>query len=199
MGTQRDIAALIRKKHADYVLALKGNQGSLFLEVSLFFDDKDVLAKCQYHKTVERARSGFEVREYWQSDRVGWLPQKGLWRGLKSIVKTRNTITKADGAMVVQDRYFISSLKLDVVEAACAIRGHWMVESMHWHLDVTFREDQDHTLDKVVAFNLNILRKLVLNLLKLLNMNQTGVISLRKRRYIICCSPMKYLEQILTV
>jgi predicted transposase YbfD/YdcC len=56
MGTQRDIAALIRKKRADYVLALKGNQGSLFREVKTFFADPTVLAKCAYHKTSQRAR-----------------------------------------------------------------------------------------------------------------------------------------------
>jgi predicted transposase YbfD/YdcC len=85
----------------------------------------------------------------------------------------RNTITKDDGAVTVQDRYFVSSLPLGVVEVSCAIRGHWMVESMHWHLGVTFREDNDHTLDKHVAYNLNIMRKLVLNLLKLLDIGYT--------------------------
>ncbi len=64
MGTQRDIAALIRKKRANYVLALKGNQGSLFRDVSAFFADSEVLAKCAYHKTIQKARGGVEVREY---------------------------------------------------------------------------------------------------------------------------------------
>jgi len=86
-----------------------------------------------------------------------------------------------------------------VGEVSCAIRGHRMVESHHWHLDVTFREDRDRTLDKYVAFNLNIMRKIVLNLLKLLDVGHTGVVSLRKKRYVLCCSSIKYLEQILTV
>ena len=200
MGTQRDIAALIRKKRADYVLALKGNQGSLFRDVKVFFADSEVLAKCAYHKTTQKARGGFEVREYWQSDLVGWwLPQKKLWKGLRSVAMTRNTLTKKDGSVVVQDRYFISSLSLNVKEVSRAIRGHWLVESYHWHLDVTFREDRDRTLDKHVTFNLNIMRKSALNLLRLLDMGRVGVVSLRKRRYILCCSPIKYLEQILTV
>ncbi len=196
---QRDIVALLCKKRADYVLALKGNQGSLFEEIKLFFEDSKVLAKCAYHKTVERARGGVEVREYWQSVDVNWLPQKKLWKGLKSLAMTRNTITKADGSVVVSDRFFISSLSLNVGEVSCAIRGHRMVESHHWHLDVTFREDRDRTLDKYVAFNLNIMRKIVLNLLKLLDVGHTGVVSLRKKRYVLCCSSIKYLEQILTV
>jgi len=112
---------------------------------------------------------------------------------------TRNTITdEKSGQVVVQTRYFINSLPLDVLEVARAIRGHWMVESMHWHLDVTFREDGNHVVDRHVAFNLNIMRKLVINLLKLLDMG-AGVVTMPKRRYRICCNPVKYLEQILTV
>jgi predicted transposase YbfD/YdcC len=57
-----------------------------------------------------------------------------------------------------------------------------MVESLHWHLGVTFREDDVHTVDKHVAFNLNIMRKLVINLLKLLDMGP-GVVAMSKRRY----------------
>jgi predicted transposase YbfD/YdcC len=199
MGTQRDIVALIRKKRVDYVLALKGNQGTLFEEIKLFFDDPSVLINCQYHKTVERARGGMETREYWQTNRVRWLSQKKDWKGLHTLVMTRNTVVRDDGGMVVQDRFFISSLSLGVEVVAGAIRGHWLVESYHWHLDVIFREDRDCTLDKHVVFNLNIMRKLALNLLRLLDVGRVGVVSLRKRRYIICCSPIKYLEQILTV
>jgi hypothetical protein len=73
-----------------------------------------------------------------------------------------------------------------------------MVESMHWHLDVTFREDKDNTLNKHVAYNLNIMRKLALNLLKLLDVGRKGV-SMNKKRYIICCNPVKYLKQLLTL
>ena len=58
-----------------------------------------------------------------------------------------------------ETRYFISSLPVGVKEIARAIRGHWMVESYHWHLDVTFREDDNRTVDKQAAYNLNVLRK----------------------------------------
>jgi len=60
---------------------------------------------------------------------------------LKTIVMTKNTTTKPDGTTSMQTRYFISSLPLNVKEIARAIRGHWLVESAHWHLDVTFREN----------------------------------------------------------
>ena len=66
----------------------------------------------------------------------------------------------------------------------------------HWQLDVTFREDADHTLNKHVVYNLNIMRKLALNLLKLIDVRRKKV-SLNKKRFMICCNPKKYFGQIL--
>jgi predicted transposase YbfD/YdcC len=194
MGTQREIVKKIRQKKADYVLALKGNQGTLHDDVRLYFSDKEFQNKCAYHKTIEKARGGIEKREYWQTDDIGWLPQKKEWVGLKTIAMTRNTITKGEKT-TVETRYFISSLNTDAKEIARTIRSLWMVESYHWHLDVTFREDADRTLNKHVAFNLNIMRKLVLNVLKLLDAGRK--LSLNKKRFMICCNPLKYLSQIL--
>jgi predicted transposase YbfD/YdcC len=195
MGTQKDIVKKIRKKKADYVLALKGNHGTLYDDITLYFADKENLSNCEYTKTTEKARSGIEKREYWQTDDIGWLSQKREWAGLTSISMTRNTITKND-KITTETRYFISSLELNVKEIARAIRGHWMVESHHWHLDVTFREDANHTIDKHVSFNLNIMRKLALNVLKLLDVGRKNV-SLKKKRYMICCNPKKYFGNLL--
>jgi predicted transposase YbfD/YdcC len=197
MGTQKEIAKKIRSKRADYVFALKGNHGTLHEEVKLFFEDKEYLGKSDYVKTVEKARGGVEKREYWQTDDIVWLTAKKDWPGLKSVAMTRNTITK-NGKTSIEERYFISSLAVDAKEIARAIRGHWMVESYHWQLDVTFREDADQTLDRHVAFNLNILRKLSLNLLKLVNVGRKNV-SMNKKRFMICCNPKKYFKQILEV
>ena len=197
MGTQREIARKIRQKRANYVLALKANQKTLYLETSMCFEDPEFLVKCQYHRTVEKVRGVIEQREYWQSDDIGGLSGRRDWAGLRSIVMTKNTIIKDDGVEVsVQSRFFISSLCLDVVEVARAVRGHWMVESAHWHLDVTFGEDDDHTLDEFVAFNLNILRKLALNFLRLVDVGKKGV-SLRKKRYIISFNLTKHIQQLL--
>jgi predicted transposase YbfD/YdcC len=113
--------------------------------------------------------------------------------GLRTIVMTKNTLIKSDGSVFVQSRYFISSLPLDVKEVARVIRGHWLVESAHWHLDVTFREDANRTLDRMAAFNLNILRKLVLNFLKIVDLSEfKGPVSLKTRRFITGCNPIKY-------
>jgi predicted transposase YbfD/YdcC len=193
--TQTEIVKKIRKKRADYVLALKKNQANLHEDVKLYFDDSELLQKCAYTKTVEKARGGIERREYWQTDKISWLPQRRNWAGLKSIAMTRNTIIK-DDKETVETRYFIISLPLDVEQVARAIRGHWMVESYHWHLDVTFREDDNRTIDKQAAFNLNIMRKLALNVLKIFEIGKKSL-SLRMKRFSIGTNPEKHLENIL--
>jgi predicted transposase YbfD/YdcC len=96
IGTQTAIVQKIHKKRADYVLALKGNQGTLHEDVHQYFDDPALLSACAYTKTVEKARSGIEIREYWQTDDIAWLSHKKNWAGLQSIAMTRNTITKND-------------------------------------------------------------------------------------------------------
>jgi len=197
MGTQREIVKKIRKKKADYVLALKGNQETLHDDVKLYFGDSDLLSKCEYYKTLEKARGGIEKREYWQTDDIAWLAQKKDWAGLKSIAMTRNTITK-NNTETSETRYFISSLPLDAKEIARAIRGHWMVESYHHHLDVTFREDDNHTLEKQAAFGLNILRKLALNILKIFDIGKKPM-SLKLKRFSIGTNPEKHLESILNL
>jgi predicted transposase YbfD/YdcC len=194
-GCYKEIAAKIRQKKADYVLALKGNQGVLYEDVKLYFAEGDFLSKSAYHKTIEKARSGIETREYWQTDEIAWLSQKKEWSGLKSIAVTRNTVTK-NGKVTTETRYFISSLPTDVKEIARAIRGHWMVESYHWHLDVTFREDENRTIDKQAAYNLNVLRKLSINVLKLLEISVKSA-SLKLKRYAISLNPVKYFAKIM--
>ena len=197
MGTQKEIVKKIRNKKADYVLGLKGNHESLYEDVKLYFAEEEFLSKCEYSKTTEKARGGIEKREYWQTDDIDWLSSKKDWRGLTSIAMTRNTITK-NSQTSIETRYFISSLDLDIKEIVRAIRGHWMTESYHWHLDVTFREDADQTLNKHVAYNLNIMRKLALNVLKYLDVGRKNV-SMKKKRYMICCNPRKYFSKLLKI
>lgn len=197
MGCQTEIVRLIRKKQADYVLALKGNQGTLYDDVKFYFSDSELLAGCSYTKVIEKARSGIEKREYWQTDDISWLSQKEKWSGLTSIAMTRNTITKND-ITTIEERYFISSLPVDVKEVARAIRSHWMVESYHWHLDVTFREDANHTMEKTAAFNLNIMKKIAINTLKLVDVG-VKKISLKNKRLMIGWNFEKYFDAIMTI
>jgi len=197
MGCQTEIARKIRKKHADYVLALKGNQSSLYEDVKVYFDDPELLSRCAYTKTIEKAHSSIEKREYWQTDDISWLTQKKDWPGLASIGMTKNTIIKKDET-TTEVRHFICSLPIEVNEMARAIRGHWMVESYHWRLDVTFREDANHTLDKDAAYNLNIIKKMAINTLKLLDVGIKRI-SLKCKRYMISMGFEKYFKTLMDI
>lgn len=200
MGTQTEIAAKIKERRADYILALKGNQKNLYEDVKLYFSDKEVCRKIKedgnYMRTVEKARSQIEIREYYQTEDIKWLTQKKNWKGLKSIGMEEKTIQK-DGKEIKEYRYYISSLKADIGIFSRGIRGHWAVESMHWQLDVTFKEDANHTLDKIAAQNQNVIRKWCISILKLLEINGKKM-SMSRKRFNISMNPMKYLEEILS-
>lgn len=200
MGTQKEIAQKIKYKRADYVLALKGNHGTLFDEVQEYFSDKEFLKNIvennNYLITKEKARSQIETREYFQTDDIKWITKKGDWRGLKSIIMERKTINK-NGKKTEIYRYFISSLPLDINTVARAVRGHWSVESMHWHLDVTFKEDANLTIDKFAAQNHNIIRKWCLSILKVIDNLFHKPLSMKKKRFLTSLDPCFYLDIIL--
>lgn len=197
MGTQTEIAKRIREKQADYVLGLKGNQGTLHDDVKTYFEDKDLLGKCTYTSKTEKARGGIEKREYWLTTHVDWLSQINDWSGLKSIGMTRNTITKNDKT-TIEERFFICSLEdCDVKTFARSVRGHWVVESFHWHLDVTFREDNCQVIDKRAALNLNILRKFAISILKNVEMGKRD--SMKTKRFKVMLNPMKWLDELLNM
>ena len=200
MGTQKDIAALIRRKRADYVLPVKGNHRGLMEDIVTYFADEEFLAaikkKGGYHCTKEKHRSQIEKREYYQTDDIQWMPQRKEWKDLASIGMTVNTIDR-DGVITQERRYFISSLAVDVKEFARAVRGHWKVESMHWQLDVTFREDQSTILDKRAAANMNIIRKWSLSILRMLDVGKK--VSLKAKRKAVGWNASIFLEKILAL
>jgi len=149
----------------------------------LFFEDQEVQAKAKkqgaYLSQIEKAHGQMERREYDQSADIGWLPQKKQWAGLKSVIMQRKHISKRTEEKI-EYRYFMSSLPLNIEQVSRAIRGHWWVESMHWYLDVTFRKDANHTLDKIAAQNRNIIRKWALSILKLIDMSERKMSLKRK-------------------
>ena len=199
MGTQTVIAEKIRSKRGDYVLALKENQKNLYEDVRLFLNEESEKKKLRengkYKKTVEKAHGQIEIREYYQTEEIRWLAQKKEWKGLKSIGMEEKTIQK-DGIERKEYRYYISSLKEDVELFSRAVRGHWSVESMHWHLDVTFKEDANTTLDKQAAENLNIIRKWCLSILKMVEIFRPNL-SMKKKRFVISMNPAEFIEQVL--
>ena len=96
----------------------------------------------------------------------------------------------------IEDRFFICSMDDGNVEMfAKAVRGHWVVESFHLHLDVTFREDNCQVIDKRAAFNLNILRKFAMAILKNVEMGKRD--SMKTKRFKVMLNPMKWLDELL--
>lgn len=201
MGTQTAIAKKIKSEHGDYVLAVKENQKNLYGDIKDYFDDEVLrnLARQEgnYLKTVEKAHSQIETREYYQTEKISWLDEKSNWKGLKTIGMVEKTIQR-DGETVKERRYYISSLPKEIELFSKSVRQHWAIEIMHWHLDVTFREDFNTTIDKTAALNLNIMRKWCLSILTLFEVRKKKT-SLKLKRFCIGCNPEKYLDAILKI
>jgi predicted transposase YbfD/YdcC len=165
---QKNIAKEIIEADADFVLALKGNQGTAYDEVKTFLDDaierKD--ASLVYQETLEKSHGRLETRRYWQTEQIGWFADRAQWEGLRSVgvVEARREIK---GKVSVERRYYLSSLSADAAKFARAVRGHWGVENqLHWVLDVVFGEDQSRARTGNAAENLAATRRLAINLLR---------------------------------
>lgn len=169
MGTQKEIVSQIKEKGGDYVLALKGNQGNLYGDVRLFFEDamENGFGESGYDssRTVEKDHGRIETREYYITSDIEWLFGKESWKGLRSIgmVKSQREIGDKVGTEI---RYYITSLRADAEQFGIAVRGHWGIEnSVHWVLDVVFREDDCRIRKGYASENLSVIRRIALNLL----------------------------------
>ena len=170
MGCQKEIVKQIVSQEADYCISLKGNQGNLHKDVADYFTWAEEIAfrgiKYDYCATVEKGHGRIEVRRCWVTEDVDWLAQKGDWVGLQSIVMVEAERTVNGKEPSCERRYFISSLAADAKESLRAVRSHWRIEnSLHWVLDVAFREDACQIKAENGASNIALLRHIALNLL----------------------------------
>jgi predicted transposase YbfD/YdcC len=178
IGCQVDIAEKILAAKANYLLAVKGNQGNLLEQVS---DDFIWQTTNTSDETWEYEHGRYETRV------CQIVPAKEVlspdlltkWTGIKTLIKIVSTRT-IKSVKTTESRFYISSQERDEAFYNLAVREHWGIENhLHWHLDVTFKEDANRSRSGNAPQNLNILRKMVLHRIS----NMDDRLSLKKRRY----------------
>lgn len=170
-GCQKEIAAQIVEGGGDYCLALKGNQGNMhaavieFVEAKLLADFPD--CQIETFECQEKKRHGREDHyTYYQFDAPADLPGRGQWKKLKTIGVAIRSSTCGDEE-TDDVRFYLSSLPRNVKLLAKCVRGHWGIEnSLHWCLDVTFREDDSRVRERNLTNNIAWLKRFAISLLK---------------------------------
>ena len=200
IGTQKEIAKQIREKKADYLLAVKGNQGVLHGRIQSMFavDRKEEFRTSPFThaRSVNKGHGRIEIRNCWVTDAPEYLSYadpKKKWGGLRSLVVIEG-IRRTDAGETKKLRYFISSLEPDAAKMLSHVRAHWGVENqLHWSLDVVFREDENRARKGNAQENLAIIRKIALNLLRKEKTKKCGA----KGKRLICAMDQDYLLNVL--
>jgi predicted transposase YbfD/YdcC len=181
MGCQRDIARKILDKKADYVLALKGNQGTLREDVELFAAEqkaKDFTdAPVSRHTEVEGDHGRIETRTTTVLHDIAWL-QDHKWPGLNSVVMVESS-REIDTQIERETRFYLTSLILPAHQVGPIVRSHWAIEnSLHWVMDMVFRDDECRVRTHNAPANFTTLKHMSHNLIR----RAPGKDSLRVRR-----------------
>ena len=179
-GTQTAIADKIVSKGGDYMLAVKGNQPTLHRSIIEHFAGRD--ATLDYVKTVDDAHGRSEIRRAWVSNAVDDIDTAERWPKLATLVRVESIRTVGAVEHGSEDRYYICSRRISAKNALAAVRSHWGIEnSLHWVLDVAFREDDCRVRAGNAAANLSAVRQLALGLLKQRTEVKAGI---KNRRHI---------------
>lgn len=184
VGTQKTIARKIREQRADYVLALKRNHPTLYDEVSAYFleatDSGD--PKLRHVRRRESSHGREEIRDYYTLPVPKGLYERKQWAGLRSlgmVIHTWRDHKTGEEHMAV--RYYLSSLGPGVKAFARYARSHWSIEnSLHWVLDVAFREDDCPIENPTAAANVSAMNRLALSALKADDQIKRGIATKRK-------------------
>lgn len=188
MGCQKEIARTITERGADYVLALKLNQGQLHDDVVEMFEygrqtdfaDMD----SDWFETVEKGHGRVETRRcatIFSPEFISYLNEGERWSNLKSVAMVESE-RSVGGNVSSQTRYYISSLGGDAKRLLESVRGHWEVEnSVHWVLDVSFGEDASRVRKGNGAEIFAVLRRMALNMLRREDSLKVGIAAKRKK------------------
>ena len=195
-GCQREIAKKVIDAGGDYIFALKGNQETLFQQVQDYvithLEDEFVGARARKHQEIVNGHGRVDTLTYYQMPVPDCVTRQDQWKGLKTIGLAIR-ISEQGGKETSDVRYYISSTKMGVRRFAERVRGHWGIEnSLHWCLDVTFREDDSRLRDRHAADNLAWLRRFAISILK----QQTDKESIAMRRRMAGWNP-EYLAQVI--
>lgn len=171
MGCQKEIAKKIIEKNGHYCFAVKENKKNFYLDIKDYFNfilnetlEKENLIT---YVTTDKDHGRIERREHYIVYDIEWLYGKENWQNLSMIGMTRN-YREINGEVSIQEKYYISNLKLSGEEFARVVRGHWSIENnLHWILDVHFREDWSLCKEENALKNLATIRKICYNLTKL--------------------------------
>lgn len=170
MGCQRDIAQAILDKKADYVLALKGNQGTLREDVEYFAKTEQERGFVGIHisqnQQVDGDHGRIETRTTTVIHDVHWLQKHHNWPGLQSLVMVQS-VRELPNKIEQETRFYISSLALPAEQVGAIVRDHWSVENcLHWTLDMVFRDDESRVRSDYGAANFTTLKHMALNMLR---------------------------------
>jgi predicted transposase YbfD/YdcC len=182
MGCQRAIAQKIVDQKADYVLALKGNQGSLREDVELFVAEQKANdfknTTISRDETVDGDHGRIETRTTTVIHDVAWLQERHKWPDLKAVVIV-DSIREIGDKIEQETRFYITSLVLLANQLGPILRSHWAVEnSLHWVMDMVFRDDECRVRTEHAPANFTTIKHMALNLIR----NAPGKDSLRLRR-----------------
>ena len=169
MGCQKEIASKIIKSGADYVLSVKKNQPQLYEDIAETFADGLENISHDFSETVDKGHGRMEIRKCWaisETDYLDYVNEDSRWKSLSSIAMVESE-RRVDGETTIESRFYISSLPNDAERLLAATRGHWSIEnSLHWVLDISFREDESRVREGSAPENLAVIRHMALNLLK---------------------------------
>jgi len=170
MGCQRNIAKKVVDKRADYVLALKGNQGTLSEDVELFATEQKAVGfkdtKVSRHETVDGDHGRIETRTYTVIHDVAWLQERHDWPGLKGVVMVESTREIGD-KIERETRFYITSLAWLASQVAPVVRSHWAIEnSLHWVMDMVFRDDECRVRTNHAPANFTTIKHMAYNLIR---------------------------------